>query len=337
MVFDRCYSYHCKDDRRGDRRHDDCCRSALFKRGSVPYVVFRFESPLYFATLGVFKQTLFTETVSLTRLKAANLKAKIVNPASKSDGVESSDFVSVIDDLGVIREKELSLDREKELSLDKEKVISDHLKEISNESNIVLSNQGLVNEVRTRSEGLDSNRFSSGPGNRDSEVETVQNDHTNRLDKILSDTDVARSDLNEDFACNEAGRLQEPSVNIEEDQCVSNTERDRYLSNIESNTADITSNSHSIKAKTRSNTDVTSIIVDCSAISFVDTGGAKLLGLLHGEYGKVGVRLILAGCGGDAMERLERVAQCKKLVEEGVYPSVQDAVIDVLGKVSVMI
>jgi len=73
--------------------------------------------------------------------------------------------------------------------------------------------------------------------------------------------------------------------------------------------------------------DVQNIIVECNAIPFVDTAGSTLLAQLHGEYGKHGVRFVLAGCSDDVVSSLKRVEQCQSLCNEALYPSVQSAVL----------
>jgi len=73
--------------------------------------------------------------------------------------------------------------------------------------------------------------------------------------------------------------------------------------------------------------DVQNIIVECSAISFVDTAGCTLLAQLHTEYGTHGIRFVLAGCCDDVVRSLKRVDQCQKLCKDDLYPSVQSAVL----------
>jgi len=72
---------------------------------------------------------------------------------------------------------------------------------------------------------------------------------------------------------------------------------------------------------------VQNIILECNAIPFVDTAGSMLLAQLHGEYGKHGVRFVLAGCSDDMVRSLKRVEQCQSLCNEALYPSVQSAVL----------
>jgi len=73
--------------------------------------------------------------------------------------------------------------------------------------------------------------------------------------------------------------------------------------------------------------DVQNIIVECSAIPFVDTAGCLLLAQLHAEYGKHGIRFVLAGCCDTVVSSLKRADQCQKLCKEELYPSVQSAVL----------
>jgi len=78
------------------------------------------------------------------------------------------------------------------------------------------------------------------------------------------------------------------------------------------------------------------IVVDCTSMSFIDTGGAKLLGVLQAECAKKGARLLLAGCSADVRTRLVRVLQCATLVSTSLYPSVQDALVAIEDDCSIV-
>lgn len=73
----------------------------------------------------------------------------------------------------------------------------------------------------------------------------------------------------------------------------------------------------------------TSIVVDCSAVPFVDTSGAKLLAHLHSEYSNFNIRFLLANCCGNVIKQLKRIDQCKNLVSDSVFPSIQDVIVAV--------
>ena len=73
--------------------------------------------------------------------------------------------------------------------------------------------------------------------------------------------------------------------------------------------------------------DIKNIIMECSAVPFIDTSGCMMLAQLHGEYNKHGIKFILAGCCDDVVSTLKRVEQCNTLCKDAVYPSVQSAVL----------
>ena len=69
------------------------------------------------------------------------------------------------------------------------------------------------------------------------------------------------------------------------------------------------------------------IVIDCSSISYIDTGGINLLKQLHVEYKKVGATLVLAACTQSMVEKL----YLSDIISEdnsGIpcYPTIQDAV-----------
>ena len=73
--------------------------------------------------------------------------------------------------------------------------------------------------------------------------------------------------------------------------------------------------------------DIQNIIVECNAITFVDTAGCMLLAQLHGEYSKHGMRFVLAGCCDNVVSSLKRAEQCQTLCKDALYPSVHSAVL----------
>jgi len=73
--------------------------------------------------------------------------------------------------------------------------------------------------------------------------------------------------------------------------------------------------------------DIKNIIVECSAVPFIDTSGCTMLAQLHVEYNKYGVKFVLAGCCEDVVSTLKRVEPCQTLCTEALYPSIQSAVL----------
>ena len=73
----------------------------------------------------------------------------------------------------------------------------------------------------------------------------------------------------------------------------------------------------------------TQLVIDCSALSFVDLTGAKVLGILHADLLNSGVNLNLAGCSDPVMEQLDRYLYFEKFPRTQVYPTVMDAVLSI--------
>ena len=73
--------------------------------------------------------------------------------------------------------------------------------------------------------------------------------------------------------------------------------------------------------------DIKNIIVECSAIPFIDTSGCTMLAQLHAEYNKHGIKFVLAGCCDDVVSSLKRAEPCHALYKEALYPSIQSAVL----------
>lgn len=71
------------------------------------------------------------------------------------------------------------------------------------------------------------------------------------------------------------------------------------------------------------------LILDCSAVSFVDLAGAKCLATLESDMKKEEVSLVLAGCSGHVIEQLECCGFFSTCPRECIYPSVLDAVLSV--------
>lgn len=195
-------------------------------------VVFRFESPVYFATLDGFKEQLFSSTVSLSFLKSR---------AANENGL----MVIVTEDI---------VDAGDVLPLEVMKTSDGHVDEIiQNETNLL------------------------------EQKPSTDSSNDNVIDAINSRNDLKEVVLNEKQNEGNPGKLEEPVPH--------------------------------------------NIIVDCSAISFLDTSGAKVLAQLHGEYSKFDIRFLLVNCCNNVVQQLEAVDQCKTLVTESVYPSIQDALV----------
>lgn len=191
-------------------------------------VIFHFESPLYFATLDVFKEQLFSSTVSLSFLKskAASVNGRVVVGAEVV--VDAGDMPLQVVTTGgnvdeIIQNETNHLERKQSSDNCKDNIID------------VVSNQVDVKEV-------------------------VKNEKSNEGNQVKLDKPVPHN-----------------------------------------------------------------IIVDCSAIPFLDTSGAKLLAQLHSEYSKFDIRFLLANCCNNVIQQLKAVDLCKTLVMGSVYPSIQDA------------
>ena len=173
--------------------------------------LFRFESPLYFATLDVFKEQLFAKTVSVSYLK---LKAK----------------------------------------------------------------KNLSNANHEQHNGVSNNK----------------------ANKIISNVDSG----------NVVGHLvEEIIVDVKSTEVIIGSHVDQEASNMSLLTP------------------VKWIILDCSAITFLDTSGAKLLAHLYSEYSNFKITLALAECRHDIVEKLKKVDLCKQIVDQSLYPTIQDAVL----------
>ena len=85
----------------------------------------------------------------------------------------------------------------------------------------------------------------------------------------------------------------------------------------------VCSNSRSNISETPNEAAQTLIIMDCSAITYIDLMGLNLLKQLQKLYRKSGVELLLANCDRDLLKKL---ILNDTSVDEFVYPSVQDAV-----------
>ncbi|XP_049825234.1 prestin-like isoform X2 [Aethina tumida] len=70
------------------------------------------------------------------------------------------------------------------------------------------------------------------------------------------------------------------------------------------------------------------IILDFSAISYVDPSGVEFLRQLKSDYGKLGVEMFIVGCSGPVYEVIKRCDRMEK-VESGfvIFPTIHDAVL----------
>lgn len=71
------------------------------------------------------------------------------------------------------------------------------------------------------------------------------------------------------------------------------------------------------------------LVVDCSAVSYIDLAGTKLLATLFADLKRGGVSLVLAGCSAHVVEQLDRCGMFDKIPSDNIYPTVLDAVISV--------
>lgn len=73
---------------------------------------------------------------------------------------------------------------------------------------------------------------------------------------------------------------------------------------------------------------VAAVILDCSAMSFVDSAALSMLSQILTEYTELGVRLCLACCRDNVIVKLERSEFYKKL-ERNIFPTIHDAVLNI--------
>ncbi|XP_013411874.1 prestin [Lingula anatina] len=78
--------------------------------------------------------------------------------------------------------------------------------------------------------------------------------------------------------------------------------------------------------------DIHHIIVDCSAMTFIDAVGVKVLKQVIAEYKAVGVRVVLAHCRAQLGEMLEKCMPTEDDQEDLIYFMVHDAVLVALDK-----
>ncbi len=72
------------------------------------------------------------------------------------------------------------------------------------------------------------------------------------------------------------------------------------------------------------------LIFDCSALSYVDLSGTKILTILHKDLVKSrGITLVLTNCSEPLMKQLERQDYFKSFPKSQVYPSIIDAVMTI--------
>lgn len=71
------------------------------------------------------------------------------------------------------------------------------------------------------------------------------------------------------------------------------------------------------------------LVFDCSALSYVDLSGTKMLTALHNDLKKKGVTLVFANCLEPIMKQLERCNYFKTFPTSQVYPSIMDAILNI--------
>lgn len=71
------------------------------------------------------------------------------------------------------------------------------------------------------------------------------------------------------------------------------------------------------------------LIFDCSALSYVDLSGTKVVTSLHNDLQKKEIILIFANCSEPLMKQLDRCNFFKSFPKSQVYPSIMDAVLTI--------
>lgn len=71
------------------------------------------------------------------------------------------------------------------------------------------------------------------------------------------------------------------------------------------------------------------LVLDCSALSYIDLAGTKLLTSLNSDLKKAEVSLSLAGCSDHVIEQLRHCQFFDLYPNDNVYPSVVDAVLSI--------
>lgn len=232
--------------------------------GGSHAALFRFEAPIYFATIDVFKERLFASTISLSELRS---HANLVTLVHKTNACD----INSVHDAN---------------QLDIEKVDDSVLGDMksADESNVDETNIVLNEKFVKREDDCDGDL-------RQDNLISQANEHNHDNEMMLNHhVDVTKI--------------------ADQDKITGDDVHDVSLTTTETEA-----------------TTVKYIILDCSAVPFVDTSGAKTLAILHGEYRDHGVTMVLAGCCGNVIQQLKNVRQCDGLVQAVLYPSVQDAVL----------
>ncbi|GAB6029461.1 hypothetical protein CHUAL_005217 [Chamberlinius hualienensis] len=74
---------------------------------------------------------------------------------------------------------------------------------------------------------------------------------------------------------------------------------------------------------------IAAIIVDCTAVSFIDSAALSILNQLIGEFDEVGVKMCLSGCRDNLLEKLEK-ADVWPHIEGNIFPTTHDAVLHIV-------
>lgn len=69
------------------------------------------------------------------------------------------------------------------------------------------------------------------------------------------------------------------------------------------------------------------LVFDCSALSFVDLSGSKVLTSLHSDLQKKGIMLVFSNCSEKIIKQLDRCKYFKKFSKSQIYPTIMDAVL----------
>lgn len=76
------------------------------------------------------------------------------------------------------------------------------------------------------------------------------------------------------------------------------------------------------------------LIIDCSAVSYIDLTGSKFLASLFSDLKSGGVSLVIAACSAHVIEQLDRCEVFHKFPRDALFPSLIDAVLSVQSGVS---
>lgn len=81
---------------------------------------------------------------------------------------------------------------------------------------------------------------------------------------------------------------------------------------------------------------VSTIIIDCSTISYIDSSGVEIIGEVVATLKELDIRCLLASCPTQVLTMLERTRLVDNLCSNysGLFPSVHDAVVHTMPTIS---